>query len=129
VLRTLDCVNLAEEIEGLARRERREFGRRLALIVEHLVKLEFSGHTPPGAGWIETVLREREGATELLQDSPSLRGEVPSLLERRSDAAIRRAVDALGRHGEVVEAADRLCSVYRPDEVLGNWIPDGMGGR
>ncbi len=100
LLRALDWENLAEEIEGLARRDRRELASRVAAIVEHLVKLEFSTHAEPREGWIDGVLREPEEIAELLRDSPSLRREVPGLLARRSGAAIQRAVQALARHDE-----------------------------
>lgn len=38
----LDWYNLAEEIESLGRSQRRELRSRLANIVEHLLKLQFS---------------------------------------------------------------------------------------
>jgi hypothetical protein len=126
LLRTIDWGNLAEEIEGLARKDRRELASRISVIVEHLAKLEFSNDTAPRTGWIGTLSREREEIAELLQDSPSLRRAVPGMLVGRSDAAIRRAAIALAGHGEVVEAVTaRLGAGYQPDEVLGDWVPDG----
>jgi hypothetical protein len=83
------------------------------------------------------VLRERDEIAELLQDSPSLRREVPGLLERRSDAAIKRAVSALALHikravsavalnfESMKAAAARRVAGYQPDEVLGGWISAG----
>ena len=55
VLRTLDWDNLAEEIEGLARRDRRELASRIVTIIEHLAKLENSSVPEPRRGWIDKL--------------------------------------------------------------------------
>jgi hypothetical protein len=126
LLRAIDWDNLAEEIEGLARRDRRELASRLALIIEHLAKLEFSSATEPRAGWISTVRRERDELEAILQDSPSLRREIPNMLARRADATIKLAAEALKLHGETSSAArclSRLGAGYQLAQVLGDWIP------
>jgi hypothetical protein len=121
---------VAEEIEGLAKRDRRVLGGRLALIIEHLVKLEFSTRAEPRPGWIDAVRREREEIEQILSDSPSLRREVPGLLARRSDAAVKRAVQTVAAYGGMVDAVTaRMAASYRPDEVRGDWLPDEPSRR
>lgn len=127
-LRALDWDNLAEEIEGLARRDRRELSSRLASIVEHLAKLEFSPTVAPRAGWSETVLRDRAEIESILQDSPSLRDAMPDLLAIRSQSAIRLAVRSLELHGEPQAAVtlrlSRADAPYRLEEVVDDWLPE-----
>jgi len=124
LLQRVEWDNLAEEIEGFARKDRRELASRIANVVEHLTKLQFSRHSPPRAGWIDTVRREREEISEILYDSPSLRREVPGMLSRRADAAIRRAVTAFASHGETTDTVGaRLAAGYEPEQVLGDWLP------
>jgi hypothetical protein len=125
VLRTLDWDNLAEEIEGLARRDRRELASQIVTILEHLVKLENSRATEPRRGWIDTVEREREEVREVIRDSPSLGREVPNLIARRKSAAIRRAMGDLVSRGEATQAA--LASLrpdYTEERILGDWLPE-----
>lgn len=127
LLRTLDLEHLAEEIEGLALRDRRELGSRMALIAEHLAKLEFSPAVDPRAGWEETVMRERREIEAILRDSPSLRAALPRLLADNYQAAIRTAAPSLRRFGEAdAEAAclTRLDQPYALDAILGAWLPE-----
>jgi hypothetical protein len=130
LLRAIDWENLAEEIEGLARRDRRELASRLALIVEHLAKLEFSSAAEPRAGWVATVRRERGDLNGILEDSPSLRREVPNMLARRTGEAVKGAAESLALHGETDAAKAclrRLGAAFTVEEVLGDWIPAQAG--
>lgn len=55
----LDWENLAEEIGSLGRSQKRELRSRIAVIIEHLIKLECSPAVDPRPGWMETIGRER----------------------------------------------------------------------
>ena len=72
----LDWENLAEEIESLGRSQRRELRNRLAVILEHLIKLEHSPTIDPRTGWMDTISRERLNIEDLLRDSPSLKNQL-----------------------------------------------------
>ena len=87
--------------------------------MEHLLKLRSSGATEPRGGWIDTVLRERSDVAGLLQQSPSLRREVPALIDSERGAARRIAANALARFGEALADEPELTE----EQVLGDWLP------
>jgi hypothetical protein len=124
----LDYENLAEEIESLGNRDRRELGSRIATIIEHLLKLQFSPATAPRAGWMSTVTRERREIALILADSPSLRRRVAELLPEESAGSERLVARELATRGEM--AASTLISRLDPAhrygeaEILGDWGPE-----
>lgn len=123
----LDYENLAEEIESLGGRDRRELSSRMTTIIEHLLKLEYSPATDPRAGWITTIGRERLEVELVLKDSPSLRRQISEHLPKASAAAARLVARELDARGE--NAASTLVKAlglephYREQEVLGEWFP------
>ena len=128
----LDYENLAEEIESLGKRDRRELGSRIATIIEHLLKLEFSPAEQPRDGWRATVNRERKELELILEDSPSLRHGLGETL--RKAAATRAgpgAVDELTRQGEnkAAAAVGRLApwDRYTLEQVMDYWWPGHLG--
>ncbi len=124
-LQTLDWENLAEEIEGLARRDRRELANRIMTIIEHLVKLQHSTAPDPRAGWMETVGHARSEIEDIVHDSPSLRGELEGVIATKAARAVRLAAKSLVQYGELTEAAAaRLDPSYSVDQVIGDWWPE-----
>jgi hypothetical protein len=124
----LDYEKLAEEIESLGNRDRRELGSRIATIIEHLLKLQFSPATAPRAGWMSTVTRERREIATILADSPSLRRRVAELLPDESAGAERLVARELANRGETAASAlIRLidpANRYGEAEVLDDWWPE-----
>src|SRR5262252_9356703 len=55
----IDWENVAEEIETFGRSERHALASRIAVVVEHLMKLQVSPATDPARGWRDTIRRAR----------------------------------------------------------------------
>ncbi len=71
----LDVDNLIEEIESLARSEKKEMKSRLITLIEHLLKLQYweAEKADNARGWRNTVVEQRRQLELLLEDSPSLK--------------------------------------------------------
>jgi hypothetical protein len=134
----LDWENLAEEIESLGRSQRHELRSRMAVIIEHLLKLTHSPATDPRRVWTETITRERSEIELLLNDSPSLRGDIARMIAESCPRVAHLTTRVLRLHGE--EIGNLAPPNYTEDQVLGDWFPgdaplpasgerEGQGGR
>ena len=123
----LDLENLAEEIEALAKRDRRALLRRTTRIIEHLLKLRHSPASEPRATWEETVRVQRLAAHALLEDSPSLARELEAAFDKCWRDGLMLAAAALARDGVALEDAS---TVRIPlDQVLDmTWLPEASPG-
>ncbi len=119
----VDWSNLAEEVESLGRWQCRELRSRIAVIIEHLLKLEFSPSIEPRPGWVETIGRERRDIERLLDDSPSLRGELDRLVALEWPRTAAFVADHLVLRGEA--DAEFVCDrpAYTASQVLGDTLP------
>jgi hypothetical protein len=86
----LDFEHLAEEVEGLARSDSRELRSRLMRVLVHLLKCQFQP-ARPSRSWEVTLIEQRTEIETVLQASPSLRGELPQMIERAYASAQRIA--------------------------------------
>lgn len=71
-LAALDLMHIAEEIEDVAKSERRELESRLAVLVAHLLKWKFQPRRS-GSSWESTIRAQRIKIAIVLEESPSLR--------------------------------------------------------
>lgn len=69
----IDIESLAEEIEGLAGRDRRELRNRLRILLTHLLKRIYVVSPDDYRGWESTIKEQRRQLQYLLEQSPSLR--------------------------------------------------------
>jgi Domain of unknown function DUF29 len=125
----IDWENVAEEIESLARSERRELISRVSTIIRHLLKLTLSPAETPRRSWVETVLRSRDDIDEILAASPSLRPELPALIAQTGVRAARGTARLLEEFGEMTpDMRARLrTTTFTPEQVLGDWLPEAPG--
>lgn len=76
----LDLANLAEELDGMARSERRAVESRLEVLLMHLLKWRYQSERR-SRSWRNTVRVQRTHLQRLLRDSPSLTPRLPELLD------------------------------------------------
>lgn len=68
----LDTDNLAEEIDSVARAERRELGSRLFVLLAHLLKWQMQAERRCNS-WLRTIRHQRSRIARALNQMPSLR--------------------------------------------------------
>jgi Domain of unknown function DUF29 len=89
-IEALDLDNIAEELEGMARSDRREIRNRLTVLLTHLLKCWIRTEKR-SASWLGTIAEQRDQITMLLEDSPSLRTFFGQVLDRCYSSARGKA--------------------------------------
>ncbi len=100
----LDLMNLAEEIESLGKQDWKELRSRLNVLVMHLLKYHYQPDHRRGS-WSSTIRTQRDEIHALLEQSPSLRRQVPVILDERYKTPRRNAAET----GLPVETFPEVC--------------------
>ncbi|MBV8972901.1 MAG: DUF29 domain-containing protein [Sphingomonadaceae bacterium] len=124
----VDLENVAEEIESLGRRDRREIESQLARLIVHLLKLQSGRDRLPRADWQDTVNSARTDIELALEDSPSLRRRLPEFFVRQWITGRRQAAAALAKFGDQA-GADVIAGLEEPPFTLAQVLdPDFFPG-
>jgi DNA-binding transcriptional regulator YdaS (Cro superfamily) len=109
----LDLDNLIDEIQALARSEKREIENRLSVLLVYLLKWV---HQPAqrSGGWASTIIEQRARLLKRMQESPSLRGYPAEVLHEEYAIAREKAAAETGLRAG---AFPRTCP-YTIDQVL-----------
>lgn len=99
-IESLDLENIAEELDGMARSDRREIRNRLTVLLVHLLKHKFQP-ARRSRGWRATIAEQRQRITAVIEDSPSLAPFPASILVRcyvdaRTQAALETGLPETG---------------------------------
>jgi hypothetical protein len=110
----IDRAALADEVESLGKRDRREVGSRLAVILMHMLKMEYQPEME-SASWRSTIKTQRRELADVFADSPSLRIQMTVLLPKAYRNARSDAADETG----LPIATFPACCRWTVEEVLG----------
>ena len=83
-----DLENIAEELEDMARGEKRALGSQFVVLIQHLLKWQLQPRRR-SKSWRLSIDNARDSIEELLGESPSLRRRVPEY--HRSQVPPRKA--------------------------------------
>ena len=111
----IDAAHMAEELEDLGKREKRELESHLQQFLAHLIKLAASPARSPRRHWFDEANRAHADALLVLADSPGLRQLLE--LDRLWSSACRFANRDLAKFDESGVPADLPCPV-RFDALL-----------
>jgi hypothetical protein len=114
-----DIEHIAEEIEDMGKRERRELGSRLEVLLQHLLKWQ----AQPGRtrSWRNTIKLQRDEIAELFEEMPSLKSAWGAKLGR----VYWRAVLAASAETGLPESSFPASCPFTLDQILDeNFLPE-----
>ena len=115
----LDLDNIAEELEGMARSDRREIRNRLIVPLIHLLKYSAQPRRR-SSGWLATIGEQRSRIATVIDDSPSLKSFPASILEHcYGDARSRAALET----GLPESAFAERCPFGAGEVLDPRWLP------
>jgi hypothetical protein len=91
----IDWANIADEIESMGRRERRELGSRLEVLLVHLIKWRHQPELRCGS-WRGSIDEARSQIEDILEDSPSLHGVPEASLVKAWHRACTKTIRETG---------------------------------
>src|SRR5215831_8038465 len=96
----IDPEALAEELEGLAKRDNRELEHRLEVLVLHLLRWQYQpqGHLDSHS-WYDTIVEQRRQIALLLRDNHTFRRLIPAIVLDVYPSARQRAAVQMGDRG------------------------------
>jgi hypothetical protein len=91
----IDIDNIAEELDALAKNQRRELRSRLTVLLMYLLKWRYQPDLQ-SRSWRITIDNQRDELQDILDDSPSLRTELDAFIQKSYPRALRKAVFETG---------------------------------
>jgi len=88
----LDLSHLIEEIEDLARRDKKAIRSYLKVLLLHLLKWQYQPDKR-SKSWKASISNSRIEIEDILLDSPSLRNYLPTVVDKAYENALRLAAD------------------------------------
>jgi hypothetical protein len=116
----IDIENVAEEIESMGRRDRRQLVNRLSVLIAHLLKWK---HQPirRSNSWKLTIKEQRNKVFELLEESPSLKHELESKLSAAYNNAV---VTAAKQTSSDISGFPEFCPFTIEQCLNGQFFPE-----
>jgi hypothetical protein len=91
----IDNENVAEELVGMAKSEKRQLVNRFAVLLAHLLKWQFQS-SRRSKSWERTIKEQRKRIQLLLEESPSLKHELSEKISDAYEIAILTAANETG---------------------------------
>lgn len=115
----LDVEQVAEELEGMARSDKRQLLNRFAVLLAHLLKWQYQPEKR-SKSWERTIREQRKRISLLLEESPSLKSEIDQKLSDAYEIAVLSAANETGLDDDRFPES---CE-YSLEEVLDEIYPD-----
>jgi hypothetical protein len=116
----LDTDNIAEELEGMARSDKRQLINRFAVLLAHLLKWQYQTEKR-SKSWERTIKEQRKRIILLLEESPSLKYEIEVKLADAYEIAILAAANETGLDESVFPAS---CEYSLTEALDSHFYPD-----
>jgi Domain of unknown function DUF29 len=124
---SLDCADIAEELEGMARSDEHALESFLERLLKHLLKSRYESHRQ-SPSWRVSIQNARSDIRDRLADSPSLQAKLPTLIARAYEKSRRSA-------GAEMEVEEREWDEKSPSscpwsvaQILSDFWPDPVNG-
>ena len=113
----IDRAALADEVRDLGKSERARIESALRVLVIHLLKTKYQPDKRTRS-WEASIRVQRKHAAQFLQESPSLRADLPKLLSNAYDNA---RIDAANETGLDIDVFPETCE-WTVSEVLAETV-------
>ncbi|MCL4461335.1 MAG: DUF29 domain-containing protein [Nitrospirae bacterium] len=106
----IDFQHIADELEDMGQKEKRELKSQLRRLIVHLLKWRFqpekrtirlSDSNIENRSWRDSIINSRREIEDILESSPSLKRTIPSLVENLYPKCIESAIQETGLKPDV----------------------------